>query len=245
MIANIVTSWDQAPVITEAVVGGTVVIVCILSASYYLKCCQSKYPADDTQRAAHTAHTAHIAVTGGLADIGHRPLFIDVERSTHRPPEQNPFFGLTVGGVCNKPGWCTNLTGGGVQVGGVLPETKAQKQALRARRDLRAESKEPGGVPNEPTEDRDVCKISLADLEIAAESLAAGSFKEVFFARLRNTMSDIGHAGLKVAVIKFRHGNSTLGAELKMFKTLGRHPNLTRLLAVTYRDSGVVTSLVH
>ena len=68
-------------------------------------------------------------------------------------------------------------------MGGMLPETKAQEQVLRARRDLRAESKEPGGVPNEPTEDRDVCKISLADLEIAAESLTAGSFKEVFFAR--------------------------------------------------------------
>jgi hypothetical protein len=73
----------------------------------------------------------------------------------------------------------------------------------------------------------------------------AGSFKEVFFARLRNTLSGIGHAGLKVTVIKFRHGNSMLGAELKVFRTLGRHPNLTRLLVVTYSDSVVVTSLVH
>jgi hypothetical protein len=69
-------------------------------------------------------------------------------------------------------------------------------------------------------EDRDVIKISLSDLELAAEPLAAGSFKEVFLARLRKTMPgtsqfivlpvqkykywhlitcllDIGHAGLK------------------------------------------------
>jgi hypothetical protein len=37
-------------------------------------------------------------------------------------------------------------------------------------------------------EDRDVLKISLSDLELAAESLVAGSFKEVFVARLRKTM---------------------------------------------------------
>jgi serine/threonine protein kinase len=96
----------------------------------------------------------------------------------------------------------------------------------------------------EGDEDRDILRISLSDLELAAESLAAGSFKEVFLARLRKTIPEIGPAGHKVAVIKLRNGDSTLGAELKVFKTLGRNPNLTRLLAVTYSDSGTVTSLV-
>ena len=50
----------------------------------------------------------------------------------------------------------------------------------------------------------------------------------------------IGHTGHKVTVIPFRYRNSTLGAEFKVFKTLGRHPNLTRLLT----DSGDVTILV-
>jgi hypothetical protein len=47
-----------------------------------------------------------------------------------------------------------------------------------------------------------------------------------------------------VTVIQFRYGNSTLGTELKVFKTLGRHPNLTRLLAVVCRASCAVTMLV-
>jgi secreted trypsin-like serine protease len=90
----------------------------------------------------------------------------------------------------------------------------------------------------------DVLKILLEDLDVGPNPLASGSFKEVFLARLLKTIPDIGQAGHKVAVIQLRHGNSTLGAELNVFKTLGRHPNLTRLLAVTCSDSGVVTSLV-
>jgi hypothetical protein len=126
----------------------------------------------------------------------------------------------------------------------VFPENKAQAQVLRVRRNLIAESKAQGAVANEPTEDSDVFKISLSDLNVSPKSLASGSFKEVFLARLRKTIPEIGPAGHKVAVMKLRNRNSTLGAELKVFKTLGRHVNLTRLFAVTCSESGAVTSLV-
>jgi serine/threonine protein kinase len=81
-------------------------------------------------------------------------------------------------------------------------------------------------------------------LDVSPKSLASGSFKEVFLATLRKIIPEIGPAGHKVAVMKLRNGNSTLGAELKVFKMLGRHANLTRLYAVTCSDLGAVTSLV-
>jgi hypothetical protein len=93
-------------------------------------------------------------------------------------------------------------------------------------------------------EESSVSRISAEDLEREAEPMAAGSFKEVFRARLRRDVPSVGRAGLQVAVIEFRHGNSTLAAELAVFKRLGRHPNLTKLLAVMYSDRGDVTSLV-
>ena len=47
-----------------------------------------------------------------------------------------------------------------------------------------------------------------------------------------------------MAVIQLRHGNSMLcDAELKVFKTLGRHPNLAKLLAAVCSDSGAVTDV--
>jgi serine/threonine protein kinase len=133
---------------------------------------------------------------------------------------------------------------GALQAAGGTPETKPHEQDLRARRSIRVQGKQQGGVAKEPTEDRDVFKISLADLDLSTKSLASGSCKEVFLARLRKTIPGIGPAGHKVAVMKLRNGNSTLGAELKVFKTLGRHANLTRLFAVTCSESGAVTSLV-
>ena len=74
--------------------------------------------------------------------------------------------------------------------------------------------------------------------------MAGGSFKDVYKARLRRDVAKVGKEGLEVAVIHFRHGVSTLAAELEVFRKLGRHPNLTRLLAVTRRDDGAVMSLV-
>ena len=73
--------------------------------------------------------------------------------------------------------------------------------------------------------------------------MAGGSFKDVYRARLRRDVAHVGPTGLEVAVIQFRHGASTLAAELEVFRKLGRHPNLTRLLCVT-REDGAVTSLV-
>ncbi len=77
--------------------------------------------------------------------------------------------------------------------------------------------------------DTNVPKISLADLDLEPTSLKPGCFKEVFLGRLRKPIPDIGKSGHKVAVIQFRHGNRTLATELKVFKTLGRHANLTML----------------
>jgi hypothetical protein len=88
--------------------------------------------------------------------------------------------------------------------------------------------------------DTNVPKVSLADLDLEPTSLTSGCFNEDFLGRLRKPIPDIGNSGHKV-VVQLRHGNSTLGAELKVFKTLGRHANLTRLLAVAYSDSGSVT----
>ncbi len=119
-----------------------------------------------------------------------------------------------------------------------------EEDVLRARRKISALGNEQRVVVNKPTEERDVFIVSLTDLDLSPKSMASGSFKEVFLARLRKTIPEIGPAGRKVAVIKLWNGDSTLGAELKVFKTLGRNPNLTRLLAVTYSDSGTVTSLV-
>jgi serine/threonine protein kinase len=89
-----------------------------------------------------------------------------------------------------------------------------------------------------------VHKISAEDLDKEAEPMASGSFKAVFRARLRRDVLSVGQAGLEVAVIQFRHGNGTLAAELEVFKKLGRHPNLTKLMAVMCSDRGDVTSLV-
>ena len=214
------------PIITGAVVGGSA--LCILVACCYFRCLQSKHPADNAQHASNTA--------------GHEdPRLTPVQQPQyqHRPPELNPFFGLMVGDVYSEPAMA-----GVLEARGVLPETKPQEEALRARSKIRSEGKVQGGVANEPTEDRDVFRISLEDLDLSPKSLASGSFKEVFLARLRKTIPEIGPPGHKVVVMKLRNGHSTLGAELKVFKTLGRHPNLTRLLAVTYSNSGVVTSLV-
>jgi hypothetical protein len=163
------------------------------------------------------------------------PQLTPVQRPQYEHTERNPFFGLTVG----EP-----VIAGDLQAGGILPETKPQEEVLRVRRKLRAVRKEQAGVANEPAEDRDVFKVSLADLDLAPKPLASGSFKEVFLARLCKTIPEIGQAGHKVAVMKLRNGNSTLGAELKVFKTLGRHANLTRLYAVTCSESGALTSLV-
>ncbi len=188
--------------------------VCILSACYYYTCRR--------WQCKHPADNAqHASNTAGDEDPQLTP--VQQPQYEHRPPELNTFFGLTVGDIiCSEPEMA-----GALQAGGVLPEAKPQ-----------------GSDINEPTEDRDVFKISLADLDLSPKSLASGSYKEVFLARLRKTIPEIGPAGHKVAVMKLRHGNSTLGAELKVFKTLGRHANLTRLYAVTCSESGALTSLV-
>ena len=82
------------------------------------------------------------------------------------------------------------------------------------------------------------------DLDIEGDPMAGGSCKDVYRARLRRDIACVGQAGLEVAVIAFRQGASTLAAEHKVFRKLGRHPHLTRLLAVTRSDEGEVMSLV-
>jgi hypothetical protein len=99
----------------------------------------------------------------------------------------------TVGDVYSEPAMA-----GALQAGGVLPETKPQEEVLRVRKKLREVKKEQGGVAKEPTEDRDVFIISLADLDLSSESLAAGCSKEDFLARLRKPIPQIGPAGHKV-----------------------------------------------
>ena len=96
----------------------------------------------------------------------------------------------TVGDVYSEPAMA-----GALEAGGVLPATNPQEEVLRVRREVK---KEQGGVAKETTEDRDVFKISLADLDLSPESLASGSFKEVFLARLRKPIPQIGPAGHKV-----------------------------------------------
>ena len=66
--------------------------------------------------------------------------------------------------------------------------------------------------------------------------MAGGSFKGVYRAWLRRDVAKVGRAGLEVAVIQFRQVVSTLAAKLEVFRKLGRHPNLTRLLAATRGD---------
>jgi hypothetical protein len=131
-----------------------------------------------------------------------------------------------------------------IDVEGNTPAPQLTEEVRRARRNLRAENKEQEVFANEQPDDRDVLKLSMTDLHLSPKSIASGSFKEVYLARLRITIPVIGPAGHKVAVITLRHGYGTLSTELKVFKTLGRHPNLTRLLAVTFSESGAVTSLV-
>ena len=88
-------------------------------------------------------------------------------------------------------------------------------------------------------------EVSTEDLHRQdAEPIGAGSFKDVYRARLRRNVASVGLAGTDVAEIEFRRGNSTLAAELEVFGKLGRHPNLTRLLGVVRNDAGAVTSLV-
>ena len=129
---------------------------------------------------------------------------------------------------------------GALQAGGVLPETKSQEKNLRVRRILREVKEDQGGVANEPTEDRDVFKISLADLDLSPESLVSDSFKELFLGRLCKPIPQIGPEGHKVTVMKLRYGNSTLNDEIKVLKMLGWNPNLTRILIVTCSESGAV-----
>jgi hypothetical protein len=93
-------------------------------------------------------------------------------------------------------------------------------------------------------EGEDVPKISAGDLQLDEMPIASGSFKDVYRAELRTAIRSIGPAGLHVAVIRLRAGNSTLGAELNVFRKVGRHPHLTRLLAVMCSDDGPFTEFV-
>lgn len=86
-------------------------------------------------------------------------------------------------------------------------------------------------------------EIALGDLQMEDVPLAEGSFKEVFRAKLTVAVPDVGAAGQSVAVIRLRPGPGSLVPELDVFTRLGRHPNLTRLLAVT-RSENQIASLV-
>lgn len=86
-----------------------------------------------------------------------------------------------------------------------------------------------------------VPEISAGCLQLEDRPLAGGSFKEVFRAFLSSPVCDVGPAGLRVAVIRLRAGPGSLVPELDVFTKLGRHPNLTRLLAVTRLGSEVVS----
>ena len=152
MGGNITSHTSNTLIIIAAVVGGTAVIVCILSTCHYFRCLQTKHPADDAHLASHPENgSAPARQLSSARQPQHQ----------HRQPEQM---------------LCLQLTG---------------------------------------DEDRDVFKISLADLNLAPESLAAGSFNEVFLARLPKTMSGIGHAGHKVAVIQIRDGNIALSSSVQ------------------------------
>ena len=93
-------------------------------------------------------------------------------------------------------------------------------------------------------EDRGVPEVSMKDLDVDHNPIGSGSFKVVFRARLRRDIAGIGDQGYKVAVMQIRQGISTLTAELNVFMILGKHPNLTRLVAVVRSDTGDVVNLL-
>jgi hypothetical protein len=93
-------------------------------------------------------------------------------------------------------------------------------------------------------EDRGVPEVSMKDLDVDHNPIGAGSFKVVFRARLRRDIAGVGDQGYKVAVMQIRQGISTLTAELNVFMILGKHPNLTRLVAVVRSDTGDVVNLL-
>jgi hypothetical protein len=62
--------------------------------------------------------------------------------------------------------------------------------------------------------------ISMEILDLNFGPPAAGSFKDVYQARLRRDAPGIGNAGLKVAVLQLRHGTATLAAELQVFQNV-------------------------
>jgi serine/threonine protein kinase len=93
-------------------------------------------------------------------------------------------------------------------------------------------------------DDRGMAEVSMQDLDVDHNPIGAGSFKVVFRARLRRDIAGVGDQGCKVAVMQIRQGISTLAAELNVFIILGKHPNLTRLVAVVRSDTGDVVSLV-
>jgi len=142
-------------------------------------------------------------------------------------------------------------------LGGLLKEVKTAKRALqqvreelREAKQARTEAKEQHelhkAAEEEPMQANldGVYEISSKDLDRETEAISADSFKTVFRARLRKDEPFVGQAGQRVAVMQYVQGTGTVAAELAIFKQLGRHPNLTRLLAVARGGSGAVTSLV-
>jgi hypothetical protein len=128
-IESATSNQSNTSINTGAVVGRAAITLCILlSAYYYFRCFQSKLPADNGQHASNTA--------------GHEdPQLTPVQQAQfeRRPPELNPFFGLTVGDVYSEPAMA-----GALQAGGVLPEPIPQVEVLRVRREVK---KEQGEVP--------------------------------------------------------------------------------------------------
>jgi hypothetical protein len=78
-------------IIIGAVVGGAALILCILSACYYFRRWQSEHPADNAQ---------HVSNTAGHEDLQLTPF--QQPQLERRPPELNPFCGLTVGEVYSE-----------------------------------------------------------------------------------------------------------------------------------------------
>ena len=75
--------------------------------------------------------------------------------------------------------------------------------------------------------------IAFEDITMGRE-IGNGAFKKVFKA----SWSREGKDATDVAILVLRQGDCDISQEIKMFETLGRHPNLTRLMATTKNAQG-------
>ena len=76
-------------------------------------------------------------------------------------------------------------------------------------------------------------QIAYGDIVMGHE-IGNGAFKKVFKA----TWSREGKEAINVAILVLRQGDCDISQEIKVFEILGRHPNLTRLMATTRNAEG-------